>query len=348
MRTWPSNSSSRGAPGCERSSRRATSRALRATDRPSTESSAKSRAPSRGMRQRRTPVSTSNPAASCFTLRPPVPSGAAARAERTSGPARDGPALTAWPVHLIDPSGQYASGQLCSGTSRPSDVWSASASRCWIWPCGHGTPQLTPCAVGGAPSSQCSVTGVDRFDAAALTDASARATPQQQVGSHRRCRKESHLRAEGVIDHLGRRQPLETARSDGSPRPSAHPRIAGLRTLRRPCEEGQDRAARARTPPRGTWRGRARRREWHRPWGHPVLDVGHRAALPGRFSWIGPERTLLESRRAKCARLRGDTAAAAADEPAGLPQARGSLGCCARSFRRGTRLARVAQGSPRR
>jgi hypothetical protein len=92
-----------------------------------------------------------------------VPAGSAVRAKETrSGPLVSGPAIVANPVHLIDPSGQYARGQLWSGSVRPSarasvNVWSFRTE-----PLGHGTPQLTPDATTGeCPCSQLTDMGCD-------------------------------------------------------------------------------------------------------------------------------------------------------------------------------------------
>src|SRR6185369_9715289 len=57
----------------------------------------------------------------------------------------DSPAGTtvANPIHLSEPSGQYASGQDCKGNCCPFDV-KAKVSLRWTEPCGQGTPKLTP------------------------------------------------------------------------------------------------------------------------------------------------------------------------------------------------------------
>src|SRR5208283_45286 len=64
------------------------------------------------------------------------------------------------PLHMTEPSGQYAVVQVCIGTVLPSAVLRVIASFGWTLPLGQGTPQLTPWAVsGGWPSSQLSATG---------------------------------------------------------------------------------------------------------------------------------------------------------------------------------------------
>ena len=71
-----------------------------------------------------------------------------------------GVAAMEWPLHMIDPSGQYAVGQLCTGMDLPSAVLSENESLFCTLPFGHGTPQLTFCrTAGGWPSSQLSWTG---------------------------------------------------------------------------------------------------------------------------------------------------------------------------------------------
>ena len=43
------------------------------------------------------------------------------------GPAVPAPATVAKPLHLSEPSGQYASGQVCKGSGLPSPAVSANA-----------------------------------------------------------------------------------------------------------------------------------------------------------------------------------------------------------------------------
>ena len=91
-----------------------------------------------------------------FTLTLTGSFAAPGRATTSNGPLPvASPGGSACAVHFSEPSGQYASGQLCSGCS----FWSAPrnakflASRCL--PRGHGVPQVTPCATAAAlPSSQ--------------------------------------------------------------------------------------------------------------------------------------------------------------------------------------------------
>src|SRR5271157_6171011 len=85
----------------------------------------------------------------------------AAAAPRASLNAPDafGPATVAKPIHFMEPSGQYASGQFCKGRALPS-----AAVREKLWPLrtvprGQGIPQLTPLSTGGGlPPSQFAVT----------------------------------------------------------------------------------------------------------------------------------------------------------------------------------------------
>lgn len=70
------------------------------------------------------------------------------------------PELTACAVHLREPSGQYAIGQDCTGTSLPEASVSAKVWSCWYAPFGQGTPTVEPGAAPRAPSSsQSRVTG---------------------------------------------------------------------------------------------------------------------------------------------------------------------------------------------
>src|SRR4051812_6914065 len=66
-----------------------------------------------------------------------------------NGPVSCGDAAIAWPVHFTDPSGQYAIGQLCTGTSPPLPSVNRNDAPFATAPRGQGTPQLTPCVVGG-------------------------------------------------------------------------------------------------------------------------------------------------------------------------------------------------------
>src|ERR1700690_1762918 len=76
-----------------------------------------------------------------------------------SGPAMSGVATMDWPLHMTDPSGQYAIGQTWAGTTWPEAVLSTTESPFWTAPLGQGTPQLTLCGTaGGLPSSQLRVT----------------------------------------------------------------------------------------------------------------------------------------------------------------------------------------------
>ncbi len=70
------------------------------------------------------------------------------------------PEPTAWAVHLREPSGQYASGQDCTGTALPSASVTANDWSSRKVPRGQGTPTVEPgAAPRPAPSSQARVTG---------------------------------------------------------------------------------------------------------------------------------------------------------------------------------------------
>jgi len=76
-------------------------------------------APCLGMRHCSFPVSmsTAPPLSATFTA-----AAGAAAAPRASwnAPEAPGPATVAKPIHFIEPSGQYASGQFCNGRALPS------------------------------------------------------------------------------------------------------------------------------------------------------------------------------------------------------------------------------------
>ena len=64
-------------------------------------------------------------------------------------------ATVAKPLHFRLPSGQYASGQLSSGSAFPSAAASVNVCSFRTVPRAHGTPQLTPLSSAGpAPPSQ--------------------------------------------------------------------------------------------------------------------------------------------------------------------------------------------------
>ncbi len=62
---------------------------------------------------------------------------------------------TACPVHLTEPSGQYASGHDCTGTGAPSAACRASGTFLGSVPRAQGTPKAQPTEAAGLPSSQC-------------------------------------------------------------------------------------------------------------------------------------------------------------------------------------------------
>src|SRR2546430_2501840 len=67
-------------------------------------------------------------------------------------------AVTAWPVHLTEPSGQVASTRDCTGTGAPSPPRNASGACAPSAPFGQGTPKDVPVCAAGVPSSQRSST----------------------------------------------------------------------------------------------------------------------------------------------------------------------------------------------
>src|ERR1035437_753505 len=108
--------------------------------------------PASGMEHCRAPVSTIIDLALFTTFR--VPKLAAAPVDRVRGPASRAGTTVANPLHLIEPSGQKASGQLCTGRSLPPAFRLKVEARATA-PCGHGTPQLTlPPTSGASPPSQ--------------------------------------------------------------------------------------------------------------------------------------------------------------------------------------------------
>jgi hypothetical protein len=74
----------------------------------------------------------------------------------SNGPSpRTPPAGVACAVHFNEPSGQYASGHVCSGAKALADVRSEKGVSGRCRPRGHGIPHVVPSkAVGARPSSQ--------------------------------------------------------------------------------------------------------------------------------------------------------------------------------------------------
>ena len=127
-----------------------TRRASRATTRPSTVIESSSTGPCFGTRHCSFPVSISTASAVEVTFT------GTAGAGPVPGAMRRAPALAtaANPTNLREPSGQVASGHVCTGTGVPSAVSCSGWSRRTA-PFANGTPQLTPTASGGAaPPSQ--------------------------------------------------------------------------------------------------------------------------------------------------------------------------------------------------
>src|ERR1019366_8321870 len=87
-----------------------------------------------------------------------MPEAAGEPVDKVIGPARRAGTTVAKPLHLMEPPGQYASGQVCNGSSLPGALkWKLELRRTASW--GPGTPQLTPADTsGGCPPSHESVT----------------------------------------------------------------------------------------------------------------------------------------------------------------------------------------------
>ncbi|BDE38291.1 hypothetical protein SLITK23_15360 [Streptomyces lividans] len=92
------------------------------------------------------------------------------------------PEATAWAVHLREPSGQWASGQVCTGTALPSASVTANDWPSWKVPRGQGTPTVEPGAAPRPPSSsQLRVTGLSSATGAAAGAACAFFVPSAQL-----------------------------------------------------------------------------------------------------------------------------------------------------------------------
>src|SRR5260370_7225159 len=70
---------------------------------------------------------------------------------KRSGPAAIVTAANA--LNLTEPSGQYASGQVWTGSALPESAVSAKVCSRFTVPRAHGTPQVTPTSAPGAPPS---------------------------------------------------------------------------------------------------------------------------------------------------------------------------------------------------
>src|SRR5579875_834957 len=160
LRVSPVNSTYRStpSPSSDRSSREHTSRALPAICRPSISRESITADPRLGTRQRIRPVSISKLSAVCRTDTD-GPTFAASPCASTSGAFAVESATVAKPANLIEPSGQYASGQNWSGNCLPFELVNVKFASLVTTPRAKGTPQLTPQASEGAPFSQFSSTG---------------------------------------------------------------------------------------------------------------------------------------------------------------------------------------------
>src|ERR1019366_836029 len=87
-----------------------------------------------------------------------MPEAAGEPVDKVIGPARPAGTTVAKPLHLMEPSGQYASGQVCNGSCLPGALsWKLELRLTASW--GQGTPQLTPAGTsGGCSPSHESVT----------------------------------------------------------------------------------------------------------------------------------------------------------------------------------------------
>jgi hypothetical protein len=104
--------------------------------------------PLRGMAHWSVPVSTVTEFLPVLTLRVPMEE-EAAPVESEIGPWNPAGRTVAKPLHLMEPSGQQASGQLCTGRLLPCALRLKLEPRSTV-PCAQGTPQLMPVGrVGG-------------------------------------------------------------------------------------------------------------------------------------------------------------------------------------------------------
>src|ERR1019366_679465 len=170
----------------ERSSRMAIKWPARPTSRPSTDNESIKFVPLFAMRQFNGPVETAMKFASSCTVTgdlgttaEPVPT--------VNGVASVESAAMASPDHFTDPSGQYASGQVCVGRDCPSAVRTTTCDSFAMVPRGHGTPQLTPTGVSGgfAPSQESGTAfaaGVDGFGSAPIACAAASSVQIRRLG----------------------------------------------------------------------------------------------------------------------------------------------------------------------
>src|ERR1035441_1218280 len=87
-----------------------------------------------------------------------MPEAAGAPVDKVIGPARPAGTTVAKPLHLMEPSGQYASGQVCNGSSLPGALrWKLELRPRTAG--GRATPQQPPADTsGGCSPSHESVT----------------------------------------------------------------------------------------------------------------------------------------------------------------------------------------------
>src|ERR1051326_1103067 len=103
-------------------------------------------------------------------------SGSAGPAASRSDSPESGFTTVANPLNFSEPSGQYASGQVCSGPLFPPAPVSANVWLGRTAPRAQGTPQLTPVPIAGAsPSSHRSATPESAADRCAAASCSATA-----------------------------------------------------------------------------------------------------------------------------------------------------------------------------
>jgi hypothetical protein len=180
------------------------------------------RAPVRGNWQTITPVSTDTPVAFSSTR-----TGFAGRMGSFTGTISNGPspgpelADIACAVHFKEPSGQYASGQVCSGRRVPvgprTEKWVVS----WCFPGAQGVPHVMPVGTAGAfPSSQhaqapgpgfVSATSGDIFgraDVAANSEVRGRAA-EPEAPAAMNCRREI-----GLVISIPRDQAIDSEVTD--------------------------------------------------------------------------------------------------------------------------------------
>src|SRR5437868_15334938 len=108
--------------------------------------------PDRAKRHTTTPVSTAT--ASPDSSMRNAASGFLFAATTSNGPSPvAAPGASAWALHLTEPSGHHASGQLCSGSSLFERSRSANDCAVRCRPRGQGVPHVVPRGRAGARSS---------------------------------------------------------------------------------------------------------------------------------------------------------------------------------------------------